>query len=128
MPNIADLQNTKTWTSADGKTRKLKKMHRAHRANLLAKLERDATDYYGSAYDDEALRWLNQQPLVKKLRKLVAADSPPDTLEGDELANLWEDDISDAGFRETLARRIADAGYAVVRIPDTAPANTAPRW
>lgn len=97
-----DLYQDERWTTRDGKTLALEDMTPEHRRNLLAMLRRRADSYklsaqmslaYGmqpsgdaacDAFDamcDEigrtpAAQWLEELPLVERLRELVGADAP----------------------------------------------------
>src|SRR6202000_1717188 len=101
-PDIMELlQQKKYWVPADGTMIKLKDMHHAHRANLLAWVEprarylqtadaikrlafEDANSLDGRSWSPDlvlerelmaqgSVEWLNSWPLIKRLRKLVDA-------------------------------------------------------
>lgn len=94
------LRQDRWWMTRDDKAMTLEEMHPAHRANLLAFLERNAMAYRDAinqrhmfnapdgvaeeferdlyAPEEErrraARKWLRKKPLVKRLRRMVKAD------------------------------------------------------
>lgn len=103
------LEQKRWWVSKDGRRTRVGDMHPRHRANVLAFLRRNAVELHdgvtsavmlggGGMFEppdevvDEWVRslgdrkaadeWLDEQPLIRKLRKLVKADRRAGLLEG----------------------------------------------
>lgn len=101
MKKILDiLDQKKVWIDRSGVEHRLKDMDKQHRANVLALLERMALKLYHSAcyeavtcpepsgdmandsydaainelFNQSHIDWLNEKPLVVKLRKMAARD------------------------------------------------------
>lgn len=97
-----DLYQDEVWITKDGHTLRLVDMTPEHRQNLLAWIRRNssrlklsaelslctgpepsgdaASDCFDSMFDEvlrtPAAQWIEEQPLVVRLRELVAADVP----------------------------------------------------
>jgi len=105
---LALLEQDRWWVTHDKRKLRVKGMHPKHRANTLAMLRRNAVDYFNVAAfnvmggvgaleppDDvvdswqrsmgnpeAAAEWLEEQPLVRKLRRLVRRDARAGLLDG----------------------------------------------